>query len=238
MEPLTMKRELFLLLEDCGAARCGVADLSGVPETALPPAKGPAMCIGVAFCMNLPPATVKELIEAPNMEYVRVYREYNDRLVEAAHAGAAYLKSLGFEAVAQDFDYAKPDENNTTLLPHKTVAAKAGLGWIGRNCLLVTPEFGGAVRLGSIVTNAPLPADQPVAQSRCGGCHLCVDKCPAHAIQGNLWEPGLERDRLVDHRRCEAAMYDIMEKSTGERLDFCGKCFAVCPYTRKYLSRA
>ena len=42
MEPLTMKRELFLILEDFGAARCGVADLSGVPETALPPAKGPA----------------------------------------------------------------------------------------------------------------------------------------------------------------------------------------------------
>ncbi len=236
MEAQEMKKELFHILEEKGAARCGVADLKDIPASSLPPSEGAEMSTGIAFVMNFPPEIAKKLIEAPDMEYVRVYREYNDRLVEAAHAGAEYLKSLGFAAVAQDFDYAKPDQNNITKLPHKTVAARAGLGWIGRNCLLVTPEFGGAVRLCSIVTDAPLPLDEPIMESRCGGCHRCVDKCPAHAIQGNLWTPGIARDRLVDHHRCEQTMYDIMEKNTGERLDFCGRCFAVCPYTRRYVS--
>lgn len=196
------------------------------------------MSIGVAFCMNLPPATVKELIEAPNMEYVRVYREYNDRLVEAAHAGAAYLKSLGFEAVAQDFDYAKPDENNTTLLPHKTVGGKSRTG-LDRTEL--PPRDAGIWRRGAAGVHRDQRAFVGGSACRTEPVRRLSPLCgqvSAHAIQGNLWEPGLERDRLVDHRRCEAAMYDIMEKNTGERLDFCGKCFAVCPYTRKYLSRA
>jgi len=236
MEVEKVRTELFQILEKNGASRCGIADLSDVPDSCLPKVKGAPMRIGIAFLMHLPAAIVRKLATAPDMEYVKVYKEYNDRLISAAHDGANYLKGLGYEAVAQDFDYARPDENDMTLLPHKTVAVKAGLGWIGRNCLLVTPEFGCAVRLGSIITNASLPFDEPVTESRCGNCHLCVDNCPGHAIFGKLWQPGMPRDQLLDHHRCTEAMFDVMEKSTGERLDFCGKCFAVCPYTRKSIA--
>jgi len=66
---------------------------------------------------------------------------------------------------------------------HKTIAAIAGLGGIGLNRLLITPEFGPFVRLGTIVTDAVLSADQPLTENPCDLCGLCQNACPVNAIQ-------------------------------------------------------
>ncbi len=76
---------------------------------------------------------------------------------------------------------------------HKTVAAIAGLGSIGLNRLLVTAEFGPFVRLGTVITDATLNADQPLDENPCDQCELCRTACPVEAIQ---------EDGTLDYRAC------------------------------------
>ena len=115
------------------------------------------------------------------------------------------------------------------------MATRAGLGWIGKNCLLVTPQYGAAIRISSFLTNAPLECNDPINQSRCGYCNLCVKKCPAQALKGTLWEVGIQREEIVDINKCYKKQVEIMLQKTGIETDLCGRCFAVCVYTQKYL---
>lgn len=80
---------------------------------------------------------------------------------------------------------------------HKTVAAIAGLGGIGMNRLLVTPQFGPFVRLGTVLTDASLSFDQPLDKNPCDDCHACKEACPADAIQ---------EDGTLEYRACASEM--------------------------------
>lgn len=88
------------------------------------------------------------------------------------------------------------------------------------------------------MTNAPLPVSEPVAESRCGECRICADRCPARALTGKLWQAGMAREELFQREICKQTQEDRMERATGIRADLCGMCFAVCPYTRRYLDRS
>jgi epoxyqueuosine reductase QueG len=110
------------------------------------------------------------------------------------------------------------------------IAHIAGLGWIGKSCLLVTPDHGPRVRFISLLTNAPLNAvDQPVEQ-RCNACRACEKICPAGAIKGVNFRMGEGREERLDFRRCEN--YFSHMKEQGSR-DVCGMCLYVCPHGRK-----
>lgn len=127
------------------------------------------------------------------------------------------------------------DDGWSTPLPHKTVATRAGLGWVGKSCLLVTRAYGSAVRLSSLVTDAPLPWDTPVEESQCKGCSLCVQRCPGQALTGATWRPGLPREVLLRKEICQETQLRRMKAATGIDTDLCGLCFAVCPNTQRYL---
>lgn len=64
------------------------------------------------------------------------------------------------------------------------VAARSGLGWIGKNGLLISPKHGPRVGLGTVVTDAELDEDRPLDRKCPDGCAICVEKCPAHALDG------------------------------------------------------
>ena len=106
-----------------------------------------------------------------------------------------------------------------------------------KNCLLVTPQYGSAVRISSLLTDAPLTCDAPVTRSQCGACHACVRYCPAHALKNTLWRSGMPREDIVSVSACYKKQREIMRKSTGIDTDLCGKCFAVCTYTKQYLKQ-
>lgn len=222
--------ELKELLYGQGAGLVGIGDMSGE--------KNCNFKTGVAVAVPLPENIIIDLQEAPTKEYYDLYDSLNGKLNEIVMAGEVFLRSKGFEAYAQTTDRVEVDQDNVSKLPHKTVAARAGLGWIGKNCLLVTPEYGSAIRISSLLTNAPLECDEPVKSSRCGMCDLCVKSCPAKALEGTLWEAGMPRERLVDVAKCYKKQTEIMYRETGIKTDLCGKCFAVCAYTRKYLKNA
>ncbi len=224
---MSLQQQLLKTLYDAGAALVGVADMNGVPGCDYP--------FGVSVVLPLPKHVAEDLLTAPTAEYHAVYHEWNRRLNGIVLAGEAFLRSRGFRALAQTTDAVQVGEDLRSPLPHKTVATRAGLGWIGKNGLLLLPEFGGAVRISSLLTDAPLQAAEPVTASRCGDCRICVEACPAGALHGALWTAGLPREELVDARRCFDVQCAIMRHATGIDTDLCGKCFAVCPYTQRYL---
>ena len=117
---------------------------------------------------------------------------------------------------------------DTAAISDRSFAAAAGLGWIGRNGCLIDARYGSFVVLAEIVTNLPLPPDDPVAQG-CGDCHACVDACPGAALPG---------DGLVDCRRCvsyltiehRTAIPVEQYKSCGGNIFGCDACQSACPH--------
>lgn len=223
-----LKESLFDVLRRAGAALCGVASLQGVANT-------DGFPVGVSVAVCLPPEIVRDLRTAPTKAYEQAYYDYNSRLDSIVSAGEAFLQSQGYRAKAMTRDRVKSNEDERTPLPHKTVAVLAGLGWIGKSCLLVTPQYGGAVRISTLLTDAPLPADTPFTQSRCGDCTVCTNACPGNAITGTLWQPGIEREELVSYPACIEGMHRVFEAAIGYPDEMCGRCFAVCPYTQRYI---
>ena len=114
------------------------------------------------------------------------------------------------------------------FISHKLTAHLAGLGWIGKSCLLVTPERGPRAIWTSVLTNAPLSAGVPMAV-RCGSCRECVDACPAEAFTGRNFVEGEPREARMDADRC-AGYRDGLQQQFGWRT--CGLCLHACPYGR------
>lgn len=115
-------------------------------------------------------------------------------------------------------------------LAEKSLAVRAGLGWIGRNSLLVTPRHGSMILLGELIINQDVDRyDAPMIESHCGSCHACVDNCPNGAILEN---------RLIDTRRCISCR--TIEREGGDKqpplhgwIFGCDSCQSVCPYNRR-----
>jgi epoxyqueuosine reductase QueG len=192
----------------------------------------------VVAAIALPPDIIDDIPIGPTPAYLDTYSDYNRRLDEMSDAAAALLEREGFRTLSLNRAHAPWDlETMAAPFPHKTAATRAGLGWIGKCALLVTPAYGAAVRLTVTLTDAPLAVAQPITASRCGSCTACMDACPGHAVQGALWEAGLPRTALVDVSACARTAGDLSEQTLGKRATICGRCFAACPYTKAYVNR-
>lgn len=220
--------ELLALLLANGADLAAVGDMAG--------ATGGLWQRGVSVAAALPKKVIVDLKTAPTREYHELYHSLNAKLNRIVQIGEQFLKARGFTAHAQTTDRVKPNAERISPLPHKTVATRAGLGWIGKNCLLVTRQFGPAVRLSSLLANAPLACSEPVNNSSCGECSACVRHCPCQALSGRTWQAGTARASLLEHEKCYATQLELMQRHTGIKTDLCGKCFAVCAYAQKYLA--
>ncbi|MFP7202245.1 tRNA epoxyqueuosine(34) reductase QueG [Lysinibacillus halotolerans] len=115
---------------------------------------------------------------------------------------------------------------DTGELVDRAVAERAGIGWSGKNCSIITPEFGSYVYLGEMITNIPFKPDTPI-ENECGDCTLCLDVCPT----GALVNPG-----QLNSKRCVAFLTqtkdflpDEFRKEVGNRIYGCDTCQTVCP---------
>ena len=230
---MDLSADLRSLLTSSGACLVGYADLADLPEDARA-----GLPRGVSLAVPLDPAIIARLLEGPFPEYVDLYRERNALLNTLAEQAAAFLQTQGYAALPQRATDGPQDRATlTTPLPHKTVATLAGLGWIGKCALLITREFGSALRLNSVLTDAPLPVAEPVTESRCGACVLCTAICPGTAVSGELWQAGQPREALLDAFTCFREHKRQME-SAGMDYALCGRCITVCPWTQSYLQQA
>ncbi|MDR1424149.1 MAG: hypothetical protein LBI92_06060 [Azoarcus sp.] len=238
------------VLLDAGACRVGFADLSSLSadvksvfhDRLRPDAAPEPPLRGISIAVSLPPDVLAGLGDGPTRPYYDAYGAANQKLDALALRCACWLENAGFRAWAQTRDHVSGGDTlneYATRLPHKTVATLAGMGWIGKDALLVTKEFGSAVRLTSVLTDAPLPADAPVTVSHCGSCNKCIRICPAGALRGVTWQPGITATAdLVDVENCSKTAARLSLKNYGIDFDICGMCFYVCPFTRKWLHKA
>lgn len=116
--------------------------------------------------------------------------------------------------------YKSTGKLKTGLLPHKSVALRAGMGFIGKNNLLITPEYGCALMMGKVLTTAPFTVISTEPQApKCGDCHICVSVCPNNALLNKEWSVTTTREEILTRKLCT----------------LCLKCMANCPYTVKYI---
>ena len=222
-----LKNELLRL----GADIVGFGSLDELPDDV-----HEGLPVGVSVAVAYPAAVIRGIAEFPTQEYREWYDKLNERLDMLVSRGAELLRAAGHEAIAQTREYVGSGESkDNTTLPHKTVATRAGIGWIGKSALLVTEKYGSAVRLSSILTDAPLDTAQPINKSRCGDCMVCTDACPGCAVSGKPWEAGLYRDEFFDPVKCRKTARQRAKQGFGGDITICGKCIEVCPYTQRYI---
>lgn len=191
--------------------------------------------IGISIALAYPREIIKNIKEAPTMEYYDAYHQLNQKLDDLANLCADYIKERGYHAYPQTTKSIKQYGEYRTIMPHKTVAVKAGLGWIGKSALFITEPYGSALRLTSVLTNAPLITNEVNLQSKCKNCKVCVKACPANAISGRSFREDLDRDEFYNAKACYKAAREISAKSLNKEITLCGKCIEVCPYTKRYL---
>jgi epoxyqueuosine reductase len=229
--PTTISDEIIRFLQVGGANLVGFADL-----TILPAAARRDLPRAVAFAVALAPAIVAEIEDGPTTKYHAEYERVNQLLGELSRSTAELIRSRGFTAVSSAATNEGIDpQTYSTGLPHKTIATLAGFGWIGRSALLVNEQFGSAIRLNRVLTDAPLPTGTPVSESRCGNCRACVDACPGQAASGDTWTRDKRRDDFFDAFACRRAARATAQQRTGISDTFCGICIAVCPWTQAYI---
>jgi len=214
-----------------GVTAIGYASLEGLSEE-----NRRGYSFGICLVLALDPAIIEEIPLGPDLNCFEAINATNKRLRDISLEAREFIEKQGFKAFSQAL--VKRDDNCTTPLPHKTVATRAGLGWIGKSNLLVMRDYGSAVRLSSILTDMPFDTAAPVIRSQCGECDLCATNCPAGAILGTNWEIGIQRDALLDLTACrgEIAKRNSILGAKGDAA--CSRCVAACRYSREYLERS
>ena len=210
----------------------GAADLEGIKTPR--DEKGLDFSLAIAWACPMPPQVMASIQSGPNQAYADAYTTVNTLINQLALALGHELVRRGWRAMPLAASERTDKENIKGDFPHKTAATRAGLGWIGRHCQLVTRKYGPWVRLGTVFTDMPMPCGPVFGRSFCGKCNQCVDACPAGALSGEAWRVGLARETILDVQRCDRwkkKHYFKFHKGHN-----CGICASVCPYGLKHVS--
>lgn len=216
-----------------GITHWGAADLSGFPTPS--GRKRKAFACAIAWVIPMNPKIMVSVQNGPNQPYADEYARVNHHINELSLALSAEIEKRGAASKPLAASVRSDIINIKGDFPHKTVATRAGLGWVGRHCQLITRPFGSWGRLGSVFTDLEVPCGPPMERSFCGDCMRCVKACPAKALTGNAWYPGLSREAILDVGACD--QYKKKHYYQYHKGHNCGICSAVCPYGLKVLKR-
>ena len=218
-----MNNEIIRELKERGVDIIRFVDLSSFPKK-----QTLGFSKAILFCMILSKDYIKKTfrddfqLDYENDEYL--IKE--EKIEDLADWLAGFIEDRGFRAHSQS------ERNNVkcgyidlelqqgiSILPQKSIARIAGLGFIGKNNLLVTKDYGCAFVMCSVLTDAPVTTENhPVIQSYCGTCDACIKACPANALLGSEWSSSNGRENIVDVYKCNCPL----------------RCMFFCPWTLKY----
>ena len=205
---------------DLGFSLFGVADVTEIKhEFNIPEASIEKFSFGIALGKKLLDAVIEEIEDRPTALYFHHYRQLNFFLDRGAFLLASKVQDLGFQALPIPASQITDWKKQQSHVSHKKVGTLAGLGWIGRNNLLVHPNFGSRHRLVTILTDMPLLTDQLLDRD-CGSCRACISVCPAKAIHENVAD--------FDHWECYDKLKDFRNSGIVGQF-ICGVCIKACP---------
>lgn len=187
---------------------------------------------GISIGVIIPDSIVDYLPERHDVNVSCEYRIHgydvlNNRLNIIASVISSFLNQKGYRTLPIAVANRTDEENLLATVSHKMIAHIAGLGWIGKNCLLITSEHGPRVRLISLLTEAPLETVNNPLEQRCGECNDCVTICPVRAIKGKYYILGEPREDRFDFVKCDN-YFDSMKQT--RKYAICGMCLYACPY--------
>ena len=208
------------LLEGMGADAWGVAPLAAYDRQLLALGEGvrEKYPFAISFGLLVPKGVLETLTDGPTLFYLHHYRQVNYRLDTVAYELARALEAKGAAALPFAASQMVDWQGQRGHISHKHVAAAAGLGWIGRNNLLVHPRFGARLRLNTVLTDMDL-SPGALLDFGCGRCAACGQACPVSSIAP---EPA-----AFDHKGCYAMLQEFKNKrNLGHHI--CGLCVRAC----------
>lgn len=161
--------------------------------------------------------------------YSHVYHDISPFIDEITDRIYLSLRDEGYSAWPVPATETIDTQNQYSLFSHKMVASLAGLGWIGKSCLLITADRGPRVRWGAVFTDAPLEVGKPM-ETRCGKCSRCVEACPAGAFTGRDFIISEGREMRMSAQKC---LDFLLMRRQEIGVSACGQCVYVCPWGKQ-----
>jgi len=204
---------------DLGFSLLGVADISSVKQGFILSENLKARFErGISLGKRLLDSVLDDIEDRPTSLYFHHYRQLNFFLDRAAFLISSTIQDLGFQALPIPASQIVDWEKQRGHVSHKKIGYLGGLGWIGRNNLLVNPKLGSRFRLVTVLTNMPLETDKPM-EADCGTCRRCLSSCPAQAIKLNQED--------FDHQSCFEKLKEFRKTGIVSQ-HICGVCVKTC----------
>lgn len=235
--PNNLAKQLHESAMALGADYFGIADLAPAHDAILEQggteisAYPRSASIGIALLHPIVDQLSRQIARPAAISYLsHGYDIVNSRLDQIVSRLAGIVQRRGWRAFPVAASKRVDDERLCAIFPHKLSAHLSGMGWIGKNCLLITPDMGPRVRWATLLTDAPLaPTGQAIAQ-RCGDCRQCVDVCPVGAFTGRPFQAQDARSARFDADKCDR--YFRMMRARDPETAVCGLCLRICPFGR------
>jgi len=171
-------------------------------------------------------ARIREQLQDKSLAYVSRYalgRDYHKVIRKR-------LTQLG-KMIEEEIGHGYRAFVDSAPVLERALASNAGLGWLGKNTMLINKKAGSYFFLGELLTDLPLPIDQPDDKNHCGSCTACIDICPTQAFVG---------EQVLDARRCisyltielKGPIPTDLRKGMGNRIFGCDDCQLCCPWNR------
>jgi epoxyqueuosine reductase len=207
------------MASNLGFSLCGVADIREIrKEFHLDLKFVSRFDTAIVLGKRLLDPVMENIKDRPTPLYFHHYRQLNFFLDRAAFLLSSSIQEQNHQALPIPASQVIDWERHVGHVSHRHVGRLAGLGWLGRNNLLVNPELGSRYRLVTVLTDMPLEMDQPQERD-CGECKACISVCPAKAIK--------EKREDFDHIACYEKLNEFRRQGlVGQHI--CGVCVKAC----------
>jgi len=223
--------ELIEFAKSLGAVLAATADLELLKSlTTLPFNLLDKYKYGFSIAVSLPQAVIDSItIKTPGEIYAHYYKTANSLLDHITFCLSEKIVTHGYSSLAIPASLSIGPDKLFSNASHKAFARSAGLGWIGKNLLLITPKFGPRVRLGTVLTDIPLKPNKPLDGFTCGNCTKCIEACPIQALKDTKFEVyPVNREEVFDAKKCHTRL-EKMGKKEFIGVSVCGICIQACP---------